>query len=276
MSATPPRPELSRLLAQSARNTPNLVVLALWLATGLLVGHLSVVLAGSFFYLFLVARNAASPRFWRKLLDAEAAEARELPAETSLNDPALQLQVRSLRKGYEDIARVLRHTPEPVRAHLQPALASLDDLRARASQLLRDADELSRYLVSAPREGTTREIQRLTDVVARTVEPDVLREYEGALAVRKEQLAAVARVELEHERMLASLHFIVGTIEAIPASIYRLRVLEFRAKDDRVRETREELTRMSGELAASQHLLEGLVRSPGRLVGDEDEAPEWA
>jgi hypothetical protein len=263
-------------LAQSARNTPNLVVLALWLATGLLVGHLSVVLAGSLFYLFLVGRNATSPRFWRKLLEAEAAEARELPAETSLNDPALQLQVRSLRKGYEEIERVLKHTPEPVRAHLAPALASLEDLRARASQLLRDADELSRFLVGAPREGATREIQRLTDVVARTAEPEVLHEYEGALAVRKEQLAAVTRVEVEHERMLASLHFIVGTIEAIPASIYRLRVLEFRAKDDRVRETREELTRMSGELAASQHLLEGLARSPGRLVGDEDEASEWA
>lgn len=279
MSATPPRPELSRLMAQSARNTPNLVVLGLWLATAMLLGHLSIALVGSFFYLILVARSAASPRFWRKLLDADAERARELPAETSLTDPALQLLVRLIRKGYDEIARVLKQTPEPVRAHLGPALGSLDDLRARAGQLLRDADELSRFLLAAPRDSTAREIQRLHDVIDRGREPDVQREYECALAVRQEQLAAVARVELEHERMLASLQFIVGTIEAIPAWIYRMRVLEFRAKDDCVRETREELTRMTGELAVSQHLLEGLVRSPGRFVGDDDEAPtafDWS
>ncbi len=271
MSVEQPRPELARIVAQSVRTTPNLIALTAWLATGLLLGHLWIAVAGGCIYLLLIARTSMSPRFWRNILEAEAAEARQLPAESTLTDPALQLLVRSIRKGYEEIARVLKTTPEPVRAHLGPAVASLEDLRQQASQLVRDADELGRYLMLSPRDGTEREIQRLSDAITRASEPGVRVEYQGALAVRQDQLAAVTRVALEHERIVAALQFIVGTIEAFPAWIYRLRVLELRAKDDRVSETHEELTRMKAELSASQQLLEGLARSPGRFVGDDEE-----
>ncbi|HEY2743483.1 MAG TPA: hypothetical protein VGL86_02630 [Polyangia bacterium] len=259
MSADKPRPELARVVSQSARSAPNLVVLVTWLTAGLLIGHWWLAIAGGCLYLVLVARNSVSPRYWQKLLAADAMRARQLPAETSLIDPTLQLIVRAIAKGYDEIARVMKTTPAPVRAHLAPAFASLDELQVRTAQLVRDADELARYLAIAPRDGAEREIERLREAVTRATEPSVKREYEGALSVREDQKDAVARVALEHERMVAALQFIVGTVEAFPAFIYRMRVLELRAKDDRVQETHEELARMKSELAVSQQLLEGLV-----------------
>jgi hypothetical protein len=279
MSAEQQRPELARIVAQSARSIPNLIALGTWLATGLLVGHLWLVIAGSCLYVLLVARKSMSRRFWRKILEADAELSRQLPRETSLTDPALQMIVRSIHKGYDEIARVLRETPDPVKAHLGLAVSSLDNLRLQAAQLIRDADELGRYLLVASREGTQSEIRRLNEAITGASDPGVKLEYEGALSVRQDQLAAIARVALERERIVAALQFIVCTIEAFPAWIYRMRVLEFRAKDDRVSESHEELTRMKMELAASQHLLEGLARSPGRFIGDDDEPraePNWS
>jgi hypothetical protein len=271
MSTARLRPAKRRIIAQSARSAPNVVALGMSLTTGLLLGSVWLVIAGCCLYVLLVARNSTSRRFWRKILEADAELLRQLPVETSLKDPSLPLVVQSIRKGYDEVARVMKETPDQVKAHLSVATASLDDLRLSAAQLIREADGLGSYLLTDPRTAIEREIQKLNEAIANAKAPEMKLEYQGALSIRQDQLAAIAEVALEHERIVAALQFIVGTIQAFPAWIYRTRVLEFRAKEDRVSETQEELTRIRLELAASQHVLEGLVRSPGRFIGSDNE-----
>jgi hypothetical protein len=259
MSAKEMRPPLVRIIAHSARSTPNAVTLALSLTAGLLLGNVWLMLAGSWLYALLVARNATSVRYRRLVADAEAEVGRQLPAEGSLVDPTLMLVARALRKGYEEIERHVKETPEPVREHLRAAVASLEDVRGQAAQLIRDADQLSGYLLSGPAEATQAAIQRLSHDLAGASDATVKREYQGALSVRHEQLAAVSQIAAEHARMLAALQFIVGMVESFPAWVLRLRVLESRAQQDRVTEIYDELGRMKAELATSLHLLEGFA-----------------
>ena len=259
MSAANQRPPLTRLVSFSAQSTLNLVTLGLTLATGLLLGNLWLAVFGSALYVLLIARHTTSRLFWRKLAELDAELARQLPAEGSLTDPALMLMVRSLRTGYDEIARVLRKTPPAVQAHLSVAVASLNDVRAQAAQLIRDADGLSSYLLTGPATTAQGAIERLNVELARSSDDGVKVEYQRALSVRQDQLAAVAQVTREHDRILAALQFILGTIEAFPAWIYRMSVLESQAKDDRVGEINDEILDMKQELAMAQQLLEGLA-----------------
>lgn len=263
MSAARKRPTCSRIVRSAARSTPNLIALGTSLATGLLLGNLWLVIAGGWLYLLLVARNSTSPRFWRRLAEAEADWSRQLPPEATLTDPSLMLILRAIRQGYGEVARVMKEVPDAEKSQLAPAVSSLDHLCLQAAQLIRDADALSRYLLTGPREATEREIEKLNHEIARASDQGGKREYMDALSAREDQLASVNQVALEHERIVAALHFIVGTVEGLPAWIYRMRALDARAKEDRVTDTCEELTRMKAELAGSVHLLEGLARSAG-------------
>ena len=257
------RPSMSHVIARSACSTPNLVALGLWLAVGLILGNCWVAILGGCLYGLLVARHGTSPAFWQKLAELEAERARELPAETTLTDPALMLVVQAIRKGYDEIGRVLRETAEPLQQQLSVVGSSLREVRAQAARLIRDADDLSRYLLTAPAEATQTAIQRLNEEILRSAHEPAKLEYQRALSVRRDQLAAVAEVACEHDRIVAALQLIVGTIEAFPAWVYRMRVLESRANDNRVVETSDALMQLRNELTASQHLLEGLARTEG-------------
>jgi hypothetical protein len=148
--------------------------------------------------------------------------------------------------------------PETMKTQLACAVSSLDPLSSHAAQLLRDADHLSRYLLTGPRELAQGAIEKLNQQIAGASEEAVRRVYLDALSARREQLASIAYVAVEQERILAALQSIVGTLEGLPAWIYRMGVLALRVKENRVNETCEELTRMKTELAASVQVLDGL------------------
>ena len=118
MSGAPQRPTVARIATQAARTTPNLVALGTSLATALLLGNLLARGCGR-----LAVSPARRAHQHEPALLAQARRvgrrlARQLPAETSLADPALMLIVRAIRKGYDEIARVMAELPEPVRTQL--------------------------------------------------------------------------------------------------------------------------------------------------------------
>jgi hypothetical protein len=228
--------------------------------------QLGLVFAGLFLYTLLVARQVSSPRFWRRMLAADAEAARQLPGTAELADESLRVVVCSLRNGYGEIERVLRRAPAPIRAHAHDAVTSLDALRAEAAQMVRDADALHRYLRTTPKEALDRELERLRVSLAHAG-GDARAAFERAIAIREEQLGTVERIRGEHERLYASLQLLVASVEAFPSRIHRLQFLERRAKDDMVGELNAELARLELDLSSSQRLLEGLAQDPAQLVG---------
>lgn len=265
------RPTTARVVLQAASGKLNLAALSTVFALALLSGQLGLLLAGACLYTLLIARDASDPRFWRRMMAAEAAARRELPETSTLSEEALRVVVSSLRSGYREIAFSLKRTPEPIKVHVRVALSTLADLRAHAAQLVRDADDLHRYLCANPRAAVEAEIKRLRESLERAAD-DARVEYQKALSVRQEQLDTIDRIKHEHDRLLASLELTVAMVDAFPSRVHRLRLLETSAKQDLVSEVDEELERMEGDLSSSRRLLEGLAQRPEELMASGDPA----
>ena len=263
------RPGASRVLVHAAAGKANLAVFATVVALASLSGHFGLIAAGGFLYMLLVLHDVLSPHFWRRVFKMEAEARRQLPDHSQLADEGLRGVVSSLHEGYAEIARVVRVTPAPIRAHVRTALASLEDLRAQAAQLVRNADELSRYLRAVPRDPVASDVLRLTQLLDKA-DPAARSEFERAITIRTDQLAALDDMKRERARMFAALQFVVVAVESFPARIYRLRTLESSAKDELMNDIHAQLARMDSDIASTQRLLEGGSEAPRGLVVEEE------
>jgi hypothetical protein len=160
--------------------------------------------------------------------------------------------------------RVFKRAPDHVQADARAAVASLGDLQDGAARLVRRVDEASSFLRGADREAVELDLRALADAVRRTIDPEVRREYEEAFNARRDQLWALDRIARERDRMLATLHRIVGAIEAVPSWIYQLGVLDARAKEDLVGDVDERLSRLHEQLWEPLLALQGMAMATGR------------
>jgi len=259
---------LATLVRRSATGKGNLSALMAVVALALVSGHYALILAAGWLFCLLVARDVRSPRFPHRLLARDAEARRCLPEAAEISDQALRQMLASIRAAYSETARVLRHTPEALKAHVRAAIGSLDDIRAYAAQLIRECDELCGYLRTVSRETVEAEIKRLQKSLDEADEA-AGREWSEALSIRKEQLAAIDRIRREHDRIVASLERVLGTLEAFPSLIQRLCVLERCAREDLVGDVHVELAGVSGDVTSSRQLLEGLARAPAELETGE-------
>jgi predicted transcriptional regulator len=255
-------PALATLVRHSAASKRNLAVLAGVLALALLSAALGLAVVAASLYVLLIVWDVGSPRFGKSVSAARAEELTRLPNCADLDDFGLRVMVSSIRAGYGEIARVLRRMPAPIRAHVRAALAALEELRPRAARLIRELDELGGYLRAVPRNGVESELKRL-EAASERANDEARAEYERAVSIRRDQLAAIDQIRREHDRISASLERIIATIEAFPSWIYRLRLLERSAREDLVSEVNRDLRRMSEDLSSSQQLLESLAASDG-------------
>ena len=255
-------PAVGMLMRSSASGTRNLAVLGIALTVALLSGHLGLSFVAAWLYALFITRDVLDPRFAKRVAAARAEELRRLPSSEELGDAGLRVTVSAIRAGYSEIDRVLKRAPAPIHAHVRAALASLEALRPQAARLVREADELGGYLRAVPRISVESELKRLEAVVERSTH-EARQEYERTLAIRRDQLAALEQIQREYDRITASLERIVGTVEAFPAWIFRLRLLERTAREDLVSEADRDLRRMNEDFSSSQHLLEALTAGDG-------------
>lgn len=253
------RPSVALRLRRSTVRPRNLAVLMGALAC-MLSGHLALTVAALWLYAFFVLRDVSSPRFAERVAAEPAERQTRLPEVAEVADPGLRIMTSSIHAGYAEVERLLARTPASVRAHAGAALTALQALRPKAARLIREADELSGYLRGAPRRAAQFELQRLEQARERAIDETRL-EYERALSVRRDQLAALDQIQRQHDRVSATLERVMGTIEAFPAWIQRLRLLERAAGEDLLGDTDCELQRMTEELSSSQALLESFTAS---------------
>ncbi len=254
MATVAHRPNTSRLLAGAAFSGANLAALATVSSVAVLSAHLWLLIAGVWLYALLIARDVQSPRYWRRLAAADEATRRQLPYASELQEEALRTLVHSLRNGYREIARELKGLPANAQVR---AAASLEELRVQAAKLIREADELHRHLRAVPREVYERDIKRLSEARV-TAEGAARAEYDRALSVREEHLAARERIRDEHDRMIASLQLVLAVVETFPSRVFCLRMLDERAGEDLLAEIHEQVARIDEDISCAQRLVETL------------------
>ena len=187
-----------------------------------------------------------------------ASEAPALDEPHLYKDQAIQGAVRTLATARIEVERILRDTPEDVKANLALALVSVEDLVTRAATLAKRGEVLAEYLATKDPRVVQQDVEDLKRRVARTADPEARAQYEAARASREEHLTVLHDLVTSKERIIASLLSIASSLEALPAKIVRMRALDADAMDKLTGDVNDELAGLNGEIRSFEETLKTL------------------
>jgi hypothetical protein len=168
----------------------------------------------------VVGARLASPKVWRAAADAEASKPVTMPNEADIADRgarSLLARILAARSQLDDVVGAVRSR----RRDLVLRLRRVRDLERAAVAALLQLD----YLASAP---------RAADGESATTRPELSGEkgagaapiMERAAAAQAERLEALRVLEAHRIEQLARLEYVTSCLEAVPAELMELQVLE--------------------------------------------------
>jgi hypothetical protein len=258
MSVMISRSAAGKVLGRAAAGPLNLAVLGGAVLAAAALASWPIAAIGGAAYAALVAADASSAEFRRRVLFGRAPSGK-LPRPGGLHDPAVTALVTKMAAARAEIDRVVRETPERVQRMIGGALAAIDELVGHGAALARRVDEVSRYLATVAPADIEREADELTARAAQVRDPAAREGYRAAAAAARERLAAVHDIAAARERTFAHVARIAATLAGVPAKLVRLRALDDQASDALTGDVGAELDRMNIDLRAFEETLASLV-----------------
>lgn len=243
-----------KVLASASTETLNLVVAGSAAVGAAALASWPVAVLGGLAYAALVAWDVASPSYWKKVLARKPPPSR-LPPADRFPDPEVRHAIEALHHARAQLDRVLLEAPASVQGYVGMSLLSIGELEERAGTLARRSLDMGRYLATVDLEQVRRGIARLEEQAAAASDAEARAQFESAKVARQEQLRTLSEIALARERAHANLARITATIEALPAKVIKMQVLDSQAIDAMSGDMNEELDRMNGELRAFEETL---------------------
>jgi hypothetical protein len=224
--ATPDGLRLVKPALQAVHATPIIgagalisLVAAFWacsvmpLALGVLV---SVIVVGV---------RLLSPRLWRSIADAEASKAVEMPQDSDIADKIGKALLGRLVSARAELDAVLGCRAAARRGAVLVRIQKVRELERAAVAALRRINGLATWLAGS------RCAAAMAPIVHDGCAPATARVLERAAAARNEQRAARAALEECRRDELANLEYLTSCLEAIPAGLLELDLLERKARE---------------------------------------------
>jgi len=256
------KPPLFRRVALRSVGSPLNLTIAGAAAAGAAALHSWPLAAlGGAAYAALVAWDLVSPDFWRKALSLNAASKGgvKFPSPNKLADPALRQTAAVVLAARIKLDTLVSEASGDVAVQLAGVKVSIDELEERAASLLRNGDQLVRYLGQSDADSVRREIERLRARAAQTEDAEAKDQYERSVKAREEQLAAITDIAGAVERVYANLSRIVATLEGLSAKVERMGAMDAQAMDNLSGDMNAELERMNREIDTFEQTLRQLV-----------------
>jgi hypothetical protein len=168
-----------------------------------------------------------------------------------VSDPLLRATLQSFDKARSTVLERIAALPPSLHVELATAPSVLEELRRYAGDLVTRATAISDQLRGHDRVGLQWELNQLRAAIEKTDDPLARREYENTVAVRLEQLDSYGELLRAYERTMAYLDRLVAVVEALPARLARLALVEGEPTD-LYADVDEALERMRDELSASR------------------------
>jgi hypothetical protein len=261
--SSPVRPPLfRRVVAKALANPLNLSVAGASLAGGAALHLWPLAALGGAAYVALVAWDLVSPDFWRKALPTPEygrPELAQMPDPRKLADPALRQPAMALLASRAELNRIRGEASGDVAFQIAGVMSAVDELEGRAAALLREGDQLFRYLDRTDVDAVRREIDRLGARGAETSDPTARDQYQRSIAARQEQLSALSDIRGAIERVYANLSRIVATIDGMSAKFVRMSAMDAQAMDNLSGDMNAELEKMNQEIDTFEQTLRHLV-----------------
>jgi phage shock protein A len=239
--------KLGKVLASAATAKLNLAVAGVGVLGAAALHSLPVLALAATMYLALVAWDAVTPSFWRKVLMPPRAPP-ALPDPASLSDEGLRRVVNAVIAARVERARVLTETPEDIRSHLVVAQMTVEELESRVARLVARAEDLAKYLRRMDVAAVRADAERLSSLARRAADAEARTQFEQARAARESQLKNLADIADAGERTFANLSRIVAALEALPVQVVRMRALDGQASESVYGDLNHNLEGMNSEI----------------------------
>ena len=261
--ATRDRP-VGKVVARAVAGPVNLAVGAAGAIGGMLLHAWPLTALGGLAYLAMVAWDLVSPEFWSKVSAGEVLPPSRLPQPDEMKDPAVRSTVRELWIARNELARVIGEASPQVRGYVGIVISSLGQLESHAAELVGRADLLGRYLATVSPSLIETEVSRLRAESVATDDPEARRQFEEALTSRKEQLRALDDIKDAHDRVNGTLSKVVAALQALPAKVVRMQVMDAESLNAVSGDVNRELDTLNNEVSAFEETLRMPALEPVR------------
>jgi len=252
--ATRDRP-VGKVVARAVAGPVNLAVAGASALGGFLLHSWPLAALGGIAYAALVAWDLVTPEFWSKVSAQDVLPASQLPDPSSVQDPGVRSTVRELWVARGELARVIGEASPQVRGYVGMITSSLRQLETHAAELVSRADLLTRYLSSVSPTMVEGEVARLRAESVATDDPEARKQFEQALASRQEQLKTLGDIQDARDRVNGTLSKVVAALQALPAKVVRMQVMDAESLDAVSGDVNKELDTLNTEVSAFEDTL---------------------
>jgi len=173
----------------------------------------------------VVGARLLSPRIWRAVADAEATRAVDMPQDADIADKIGKVLRGRLVTARAELEAVLGCRPAAHQGQVMVRIQKVRELERAAVAALRRISGLATWLAGSRCPAVT------APVVHDGCDPATARVLERTAAARNEQRAARATLEESRRDELVSLEYLTSCLEAIPAELMELDLLERKARE---------------------------------------------
>lgn len=246
----------ARRWVRAMANPLGLVVGGAGVAAGLAISSAPLVAVGLAVYLLLAAWRLARPSPRREALDAERAASRLDPF--TLRDPLLRDAIALVKRALDELLRVLEESHVEVlqAGELQ---RTVEDLTGRAGRLAHTGEDIWSHISREDPAVVRKEAERLEGKARTAADPATGKQWADAAQTRREHLQLLLDLHAAHERILANLARIAGSLDGLSAKVVRMGALDAQAQASLTGDMNDELGRINAEVDAFEETLRPLV-----------------
>jgi hypothetical protein len=179
--------------------------------------------------LFLVRlRNA---RTWTAAERTARSSPIELPDLIWYSDVGAQAAIRRLGQARRTLANAVAHSPQDPEHEILARLRSVAEIERRIVLLASRVEYLGRFLSEISLPEIEAEAQRVRVREANSTSAEARARYQLGVAQREAQLKDARSLEARRDQLLATIDYMLATLEMLPLKLTRLQLLRVEATE---------------------------------------------
>jgi len=180
--------------------------------------------------LFLVGVRSA--RTWARAEHAARTGPIELPDLIWYADAGAQSAIRRLGQARRALAGAVAHSPQDPEHEVLARLRSVAEIERRVVLLASRVEYLGRFLGEISQPEIEAEAQRVRNREANAVTSEARARYKLGVAQREAHLRDVRLLEARRDQLLATIDYMLATLETLPLKVTRLQLLRAESGDE--------------------------------------------
>jgi len=172
-----------------------------------------------------------SSRTWTATEQIARTSPIELPDLIWYSDVGAQAAIRRLGQARRGLANAVAHSPQDPEHEVLARLRSVADIERRVVLLASRVEYLGRFLGEISLPEMEAETQRIRNREANATTAEARARYQLGIAQREAQLRDARSLEARRDQLLATIDYMLATLEMLPLKLTRLQLLRAEADE---------------------------------------------